>query len=73
MGGLGLARWDNIGLAALIILNVLAMMLETVDQLYRDWRIYFIVFEIFSIAVFLVEYLLRVWISELTQIGRAHV
>ena len=56
----------NIGLAALIILNVLAMMLETVDQLYHDWRIYFIAFEIFSVAVFLVEYLLRVWISELT-------
>lgn len=55
----------NLGLAALIILNVLAVMLETVAALYHDWRIYFIAFELFSVALFAVEYLLRVWVADL--------
>lgn len=62
-------RWAavfNIGLAALIILNVLAMMLETVATLYSEWRVYFIAFELFSVALFAAEYLLRVWVADLT-------
>lgn len=56
----------NIGLAILIILNVLTMMLETMDDLYRVWRIFFVVFEVISVALFLLEYLLRVWVADLT-------
>jgi voltage-gated potassium channel len=62
-------RWTlvfNIGLAALIILNVLTMVLETMDDLYRVWRIFFVVFEMISVSLFLIEYLLRVWVADLT-------
>lgn len=62
-------RWTaifNIGLATLIILNVFAMMLETMDELYSEWRFYFIAFELFSVALFVVEYLLRLWVADLT-------
>ena len=62
-------RWTavfNLGLALLIILNVLAMMFETMDSLYKEWRIFFIAFELFSVTLFLAEYLLRVWVADLT-------
>jgi voltage-gated potassium channel len=61
-------RWAsvfNISLATLIILNVFAMMLETMDALYSAWRIYFSAFELFSVTLFVVEYLLRLWVADL--------
>lgn len=59
------AAFFNLSLAALIILNVLALMLETVDNLYSNWKIFFLVFELFSVAIFLAEYLLRLWVADL--------
>lgn len=55
----------NIGLAALIVLNVLALMLETVNELHRKWETYFFIFELFSVSVFITEYLLRLWVANL--------
>lgn len=46
----------------LIALNLMAFTLETVDQIWNQYRQYFILFEEVSIAVFTVEYILRVWI-----------
>jgi voltage-gated potassium channel len=45
----------------LICLNVIAVMLETVDSVEMAYRGFFNAFEIFSVAVFTVEYLLRLW------------
>jgi voltage-gated potassium channel len=45
----------------LIFLNVAAVVLETVDWLYLRYASIFNAFEIFSVAVFTVEYILRVW------------
>lgn len=59
------AAFFNFSLAALIILNVLALMLETVDDLYSNWKIFFFVFELFSVIIFLAEYLLRLWVADL--------
>lgn len=61
-------RWAavfNISLATLIILNVLAMMLETMAAFYSEWHIFFTAFELFSVALFVVEYLLRLWVADL--------
>lgn len=61
-------RWAaafNLALASLIILNVLALMLETVAAVYQEWRLVFIAFEVFSLTLFIVEYLLRVWVADL--------
>lgn len=62
-------RWTvlfNLVLASLIMLNVLAMMLETVDDFYEEWQQFFFAFELFSTALFSVEYLLRIWVADLT-------
>jgi voltage-gated potassium channel len=45
----------------LIMLNVVAVVLETVDWLYTSYAPIFNAFDLFSVAVFTVEYLLRVW------------
>ena len=56
-----LARVVDVFLIVLISLNVLAVMLESVKALNDVWGDYFNAFEIFSVAVFSVEYVLRVW------------
>jgi len=56
-----IGRWIDIALMLLITLNVLAVILETVPELYKSNKTYFIWFELFSVAIFSVEYLLRLW------------
>ena len=46
---------------ALIVLNVAAFILATVPWLEERYNTFFLWFERFSVAVFTVEYLLRVW------------
>lgn len=48
-------------LIALILLNVVAITLETVPSIGNEWQNGFRLFELFSVAVFTVEYLLRLW------------
>jgi voltage-gated potassium channel len=48
-------------ITALIVVNVTAVMLETVVWIEEPLRPYFAAFEIFSVAVFTAEYLLRLW------------
>lgn len=45
----------------LIMTNVAAVIAESVDQWYHCYQNYFINFEKFSIVVFSIEYLLRLW------------
>ena len=54
-------RAGNIVLAALIIVNVVAVIFETVEPLRERWGEIFVSFETFSVAVFTVEYGLRFW------------
>jgi voltage-gated potassium channel len=56
-----IGRALNIFLMLLIISNVLAVILESVHPFYLAYKDFFILFEIFSIVVFSVEYLLRLW------------
>ncbi|NUF39003.1 ion transporter [Acinetobacter lactucae] len=51
----------NYFLVVLIIGNVAAVLLETVNDLYSNYRIWFDYFENISIAIFSIEYLLRLW------------
>lgn len=48
-------------IAGLILLNVVAVVLLTVDDLAARYGAYFRAFDVFSVGVFTVEYLLRVW------------
>jgi len=57
------SRVINLLLILLISLNVVAIFLETVDTVYQQHQRAFLYFEIFSVLVFTVEYLARVWSS----------
>lgn len=54
-------RCINYMLIGLIICNVAAVLLESVNSIYHSYRIYFDTFEEISIAIFSIEYLLRLW------------
>ncbi len=51
----------NTLLVALIILNVLAVMLDTVQGIHSEYSSFFADFELISVGVFSIEYLLRLW------------
>lgn len=56
--------WDRVAnafIVALILLNTSAVILETVPRIYQPNKALFENFEQFSVAVFTIEYLLRVW------------
>jgi voltage-gated potassium channel len=48
-------------IATLIILNVIVVILETVNGLYLEFTTFFSLFDLFTVIVFSTEYLLRVW------------
>lgn len=49
----------------LIVINVLAIILESFKNLYVQYNSYFSIFEVFSIVIFTAEYLARVWTADL--------
>jgi voltage-gated potassium channel len=51
----------NLFLILLISLNVVAIILESVDWIYQQYQSLFWYFEVFSVAVFTIEYFARVW------------
>jgi len=53
-------RFDQF-IMALILLNVAAVIVETVDSIHSQYELVFEYFEIFSVIVFSVEYIIRVW------------
>ena len=53
--------WFDISILILISLNVVAVILETVQWIHQDYGHFLYWFEILSVAVFSVEYILRVW------------
>jgi voltage-gated potassium channel len=52
---------------ALIVLNVLTLILESYQELNDNYGILFYAFEIFSVAIFTLEYLIRIWVSDKTK------
>ena len=55
------SRVVDLFILILIGLNVIAVLLETVKSVYIIWGLYFRAFEVFSIVVFSIEYVLRLW------------
>ena len=53
---------DN-ALVVLILANIVAVVLESVPSVRAVWAREFYVFDMFSIAVFTIEYALRLWVS----------
>lgn len=58
-----LAEFVNLALIILILANVLFAVLETVPNLLLHDNVLFISFEHFTLAIFAVEYFLRVWVA----------
>lgn len=57
----GFSFYFNLALSLLIFLNTLAIILNTLPDVNNSYGYIFLDFEVFSVAVFSVEYLLRVW------------
>ena len=51
----------NIFIITLIVLNVIAVMMETVHPLYENHKKLFDTFDLISVIIFTAEYVLRVW------------
>jgi voltage-gated potassium channel len=61
---LGETKWDKIlngFIITLIILNVIAVILETVQSIREAYLEFFNIFDFVSVMIFSVEYVLRVW------------
>ncbi|WP_105169050.1 ion transporter [Pseudoalteromonas sp. T1lg23B] len=56
-------RYLDIFLIALIMVNVIAIVLESVPSLAKQYQAFFLELELVSVAIFSVEYLLRLWCS----------
>ncbi len=54
-------RYLNIFMTILISVNVLAVILETEETIYSQYQSLFYTFEVVSIAIFTIEYILRIW------------
>ena len=54
--------YTDIFLITLIIFNIVAVLLETVESIYSRYALEFLIFERFSTLVFLIEYILRIWV-----------
>lgn len=55
------SRMFDVFIMSLISLNVIAVILESVKNLSSQYMLFFRMFEIFSIAIFTIEYFLRLW------------
>lgn len=51
----------DIFIMTLITLNIIAVILATVERFNLQYQYYFHIFEIFSVIVFTIEYVLRLW------------
>lgn len=63
---LGTSKWDRIlngFIIVLIIMNITAVMLETVPSIHDPHTEFFRIFDLVSVIIFTIEYILRVWSS----------
>lgn len=61
--GNGASRTINRLLMALIVINLIALTLESVPSLEAQYRVLFLIIEWVSLVVFTLEYLLRLWVA----------
>lgn len=57
-------KWSarvDLALAILIFANLIAVVLESLQTLSTRYSLFFSAFELFSVSIFLIEYVLRIW------------
>src|SRR5208337_2104327 len=62
-----ITRIFNFFLVVLIVVNVLAVILDTVQSLMDQYSTVFWAIEIFSVAVFSIEYAARLWVCTMDE------
>ena len=55
------SRYCDIFLSILIVINLIAVCLETIDSLFDRYETIFFAVELISVSIFSVEYVLRIW------------
>ena len=55
------SRFIEFFIVAIVVLNVLVIILESVQTINQRYGTAFFYFEVFSVVVFTIEYILRVW------------
>jgi voltage-gated potassium channel len=63
------SRRTDIFLTTLVLVNVISVTLESVPQIYDDHKLFFFNLEVFSVAIFTLEYLGRVWTAPIKGHG----
>lgn len=58
-------RIDDFFIPALILLNVVAIIVASYEEIYNTNKAFFRGFEIFSIIIFTIEYICRIWIADI--------
>ncbi len=53
----------DVFILSLIFFNILAIMFETVDSIHQKYSTEFHLFDLISVIIFTIEYILRVWVS----------
>ena len=66
-----ISRSFDIFISIVIILNILAMFLETFDGLSAFWNVFKIT-ELVTVIIFCVEYILRIWTADLLYPRKSH-
>ena len=61
VGGDWIARFADVFIMSLILLNVAALILDTVPEVHAAYRFWFFAFEAVSVITFTIEYVLRLW------------
>lgn len=59
----GASWYFDLFISILIALNVLAIVLESINEINEDYAQFFVNFELFSVIIFSMEYVLRIWTS----------
>ena len=65
------SRIVDLVITNLILLNVVAIILASYPELYTKYKTEFYLFEVFSVIIFSLEYLLRLWTSPLHYAGKS--
>ncbi|WP_297527388.1 ion transporter [Thiohalobacter sp.] len=71
-GARGAARWVTLAIVTLVLLNVLANILASIDAVYAAYGEPLFAFEVFSTLAFTLEYGLRLWSSVESPDPRFH-
>lgn len=63
-------KWNRVVdyiIMTLIILSVFSIIMESMDELNQQFGLYLYLFDVFSVIIFTIEYVLRIYISEFTH------